>query len=89
MALMASFRAAAKEYGFRGIRFNAVAPGLIDTPAVHNAGGLETFQPLVDATALQRIGKPTEIAHVVAFLLSEESSFIDGEVISADGGFRC
>lgn len=82
-------KSAAREYGQQGVRFNAVAPGLINTMAVKEAGGASVFQHMVDMKALKRIGEPEEVATVIAFLLSEDSSFITGEVLNTDGGLRC
>ena len=68
------------------IRINCIAPGLIDTdmPAASLSDAMR--QRMVDATPLRRIGQPEEMAEVALFLLSERSSFITGQVISADGG---
>ena len=64
---------------------NAVAPGLIETEMVTK----ETSQwrgQLIDQTPIPRIGQPEEIADVVCFLLSEESSFMTGQTVVASGG---
>ena len=67
------------------VRVNAVAPGLIDTEIIADVdpGALEG---LVEATPMQRIGKATEIAELVLFLLSERSSFMTGQTLVASGG---
>jgi len=67
------------------IRVNAVAPGLIDTEIID---GVEQsrLDTLVAATPMARIGKPEEIANLVYFLLSDESSFMTGQTIVASGG---
>jgi 3-oxoacyl-[acyl-carrier protein] reductase len=76
----------AAELGPTGIRVNAVAPGVIDTDMVRPLGG-ETLDGLAAATPLNRLGKPEDIANLVAFLASDAASFITGQIFTADGGF--
>lgn len=81
-------RSIAVDYGRRGIRCNAVCPGAIDTPAFRSIR--DDSYELADRearTALGRIGQPDEIASVAAFLASEESSYMTGTVLTADGGW--
>lgn len=67
------------------VRVNCVAPGLTDTEMAWNANA-NLCEQIIANTALQRIGDPSEIAQVVRFLLSEESSFVTGQTIFACGG---
>ena len=67
------------------IRVNAVAPGLIDTPLTATSG--EDPKNTTDYSIIKRMGKPEEIANAIAFLLSEEASFITGQILVVDGGF--
>ena len=76
----------AAELGPTGIRVNAVAPGVIDTDMVRPLG-VETLDGLAAATPLNRLGKPDDIANIVAFLASDAASFITGQILTADGGF--
>ncbi|KAJ9641013.1 hypothetical protein H2199_005681 [Coniosporium tulheliwenetii] len=75
-------RSVAKETGVRGIRVNCIAPGYILTPMVEKASKISDqpveTNPEIKATALQRAGKAEEVARLIAFLLSEESSYITG-----------
>jgi len=75
----------AKELGRFGIRVNALCPGLIETKMTD--GMPEQIREMVKRlTSLGRIGKPEEVANVVLFLASEESSFVTGTVIEVTGG---
>lgn len=79
------------EVGPRGIRVNAVAPGLVRTPMTQFlVEGVEdqSTLPFLQAYALRRMGEPEEIANAVLFLTSAESSLITGSVLAVDAG-RC
>jgi 3-oxoacyl-[acyl-carrier protein] reductase len=79
-------RATAKEVIVQGIRVNAVAPGFIDTSRTRAKVGAAR-QVNVARTPAGRLGEPEEIAATVAFLASDDASFIVGETISPNGGF--
>jgi NAD(P)-dependent dehydrogenase (short-subunit alcohol dehydrogenase family) len=81
-ALRGLTQVAATELGQWGIRVNAVFPGPVETPMLDEATQLR----LAETAMLGRIGKPTEIADAVAFLLSEHASFITGSELVVDGG---
>jgi len=79
-------RAMAKELAGRGVRVNAVAPGPVDTE-LFNAGKTEEVKQRMAAfSPRNRIGRPAEIAQVVRFLLSDESSWVHGQVVQPNGG---
>lgn len=80
----------ARELGPRGIRVNAVNPGLIETEGSHSAGAMNSdFQTWNEKqTPLGRIGQVQDVAPIVAFLASEDAGWITGEVIVAAGGMR-
>jgi len=75
----------AKEVGSRGITVNAVAPGFIETELTANLPQ-DLKQTAIKLTPVGRFGKPEDVANAVAFLVSEEASFINGEVLKVDGG---
>lgn len=78
-------KAMAREYGVRGILVNAVAPGYIPTDLT-NSLPQSAKEALLRPTSLQRFGTVEEIANVVAFLASDEASYLTGQVIAVDGG---
>lgn len=78
-------RSAAVEYATRGIRVNAVAPGPIRT-ASSNGLPSEMIAGIAAKTAIGRMGTPKEVASVVAFLLSDEASFVTASVYEINGG---
>ena len=69
----------------RGIRVNAILPGLIDTPLLDNRTAL--IEALTKLTPMQRAGTSEEVAKLVLFLASDDSSFITGSEFVIDGGF--
>lgn len=79
----------AKEFTRKGaaVRTNAIAPGFIETEMMKTIPD-KVLQPLRDQTPLKRLGQPKEIANAALFLASEESSFVNGHVLSVDGGLR-
>ena len=84
-------RSAAKEVGKKGIRVNAIAPGIINTPmvAVATKTASDIENTITPGTALGRVGQPEEVGRLIAFLLSDESSFTTGAVYGIDGGQMC
>lgn len=73
----------ALELASRGITVNAVAPGVIDSPILQDSFPREAIEALVP---MKRAGTPAEVASLVAFLASEQSAYITGQVISINGG---
>lgn len=81
----------ALDYAKQGIRCNAICPGWVDTPInyahAEMMGGLDKIYAEIDKfQPIGRPGEPIEIAHLALFLASDESSFMTGSIVSADGG---
>ena len=85
-ALHSLTRSVAWEAGPRGVRCNAVAPGIIHSKFVTKYQ--EGFEKEIGNTPLRRIGDAAEVANTVSFLVSEESSFITGEIVDINGGLH-
>jgi 3-oxoacyl-[acyl-carrier protein] reductase len=89
-AVDAITRALASELGPRGIRVNAIRPGMVETEGTRSAGIAESdMRKQVEAqTPLRRIGQPQDIAGAAVFLASDDSSWITGETFVISGGYR-
>jgi NAD(P)-dependent dehydrogenase (short-subunit alcohol dehydrogenase family) len=86
-------RSAALEAGPRGVRVNAVAPGQIATRMIESleeqwapGNAAAVHEQLVSLIPLRRFGQPQEVANLVSWLLSDEASFVNGAIYTADGG---
>lgn len=80
-------RCAADELGERGIRVNSVLPGVVKTPMAAALSEIPISRDeYLGLMPLARIGKPSDVGHLVAFLLSDEASWITGQLIPVDGG---
>ena len=85
-AIVGLTRSLAMELAPSGIRVNCVAPGVIQTDMLKEVGE-EIVPQLQEETPLGRLGTPEDIAHAVAFFADQRSSFVTGQVLTADGGF--
>ena len=83
--VIALTKTAAREVASRGITVNAVAPGFIDTEMTRVLDEPVRIR-LIDQIPLARLGLPRDVAHCVAFLVSERASYITGQVINVNGG---
>jgi 3-oxoacyl-[acyl-carrier protein] reductase len=84
-ALIAATKTLSKELAPKGIRINAVAPGVIDTDMIKTMTN-EQLNKFINKTSLQYIGIPSSVAKPILFLASDLSSYITGQVIRIDGG---
>ncbi len=76
----------AHELGGMGVRVNAVAPGPIDTEATRTVTPANMVKSIVDGLALKRMGRPEDLVGLCLFLLSDEASWITGQIFNVDGG---
>jgi 3-oxoacyl-[acyl-carrier protein] reductase len=81
-------RSLARELGPKGIRVNSICPGYLDTGMTRNMSE-EKREQVIKRTPLGRLGTVNDIIGVVRFLLANDSSFVTGQVIVADGGLTC
>jgi 3-oxoacyl-[acyl-carrier protein] reductase len=89
-AVDAITRSLAAELGPRGIRVNAIRPGMVETEGTHSAGITESDmrKQVESQTPLGRIGQPRDIAGTAVFLASTDSSWLTGETLLISGGYR-
>jgi len=85
-AIISLTKALAKSYGDKGVRFNSVSPGYVETDQVSDWNE-QTFERINNGTILGRIAKPEEIAPLILFLASDAASYITGTDFLADGGY--
>ena len=87
-AVRALSKSAATMFGNQGVRVNALFPGIIETPMTQNLSDSQALlKQLIQATPLQRLGQPEDIAKAVLFLASDDSSYMTGAELVIDGGF--
>lgn len=87
-ALQGFTRTLAKELARKNVRMNCVAPAFVDTEMMH-AVGEEKLAAMLNGTPAKRLSQPSEIASVVAFLATEDASWVSGQTIFASGGSTC
>lgn len=80
-------KALAKELAPSGIRVNAIAPGMVDTDLMRNDFSKDELNELKSEVSTNRFAKPEEIAGLVRYLISDEASYITGDIIHINGGF--
>jgi len=85
-ALVGLTRALSRRLASRGILVNSVAPGLIETPMIRTVMDGRDEEALTRSVPLGRLGKASEVAALIAFLLSDDASYITGQTINIDGG---
>lgn len=86
-AVIGLTKTAALEVAKKGVRVNAVAPGIVRTPMIERFADAATLQQMAELEPVGRFGTPEEIANAIVFLGSDRSCFVTGETLVADGGF--
>jgi len=85
-------KAIARESARYGVRSNAVAPGPIETPLLNAAPvmlgdiGARLKQGMIDSTVMRRSGEPDEVAAAIAYLASDDASYVTGQTLNVSGG---
>ena len=77
----------ALHWAAEGVRVNSIHPGFIDTPMADTAGGQPSSRSMIDLTPMGRLGRPEEIAAGVAYLVSDDATFVTGLELYIDGGY--
>ena len=90
-AVIGLTKAIAADYVQKGVRCNAIAPGTVDTPSLHDrinayADPVEARKMFIARQPMGRLAKPEEIAPLIVFLASDEAAFVTGNIYSCDGG---
>lgn len=86
-AILGLTRQFALELGAQGVTTNAVAPGVIETPMTQKAYTEETWSRVLEMVPTRRRGTPEDIAEAIAYLASPAASYVNGEVLTVDGGY--
>lgn len=86
-ALNAFTRSLAKELALSGVTVNGIAPGAVDTDMIRDQLTAQELQDLANQIPMGRLAKADEIANVIAFLLSDQASYITGQIIGVNGGW--
>lgn len=84
--MTAIVRHIASRWGREGVRANAVAPGMVPSPSGPNAPSDEAVQRILRLSRSPRLGTPDDIAAMVAFLVSDDGSWVNGQILAVDGG---
>jgi len=88
-ALEALIRSVALEFAGNGVLANAVAPGFVDTDMTRRNNSAESLEILASRIPVGRLASVEEIGRVVAFLMSPENTYVNGQTLNVDGGFSC
>ncbi len=84
--LMSLIQTLALEYGMEGIRFNAVAPGIIHTPEIDRISTPEHLAVQTQQVPMRRMGRPEDVAKAILFLASDLGGYVTGQAVAVDGG---